>query len=140
MVDEDGGLDFRHVFRLGRGAVERRSRRQIRSQQIRQVVGHAAAEAKAGRGDLSAAVRTRLQPPSRSDEILGPLGGIDLAEQLAALEVVARIAAHRRQRIRREGHEILQGKASRHVLGVRIEPAILVDDDDAGQLRRHRVA
>jgi hypothetical protein len=31
-VDEDGRLDFWHVFRLGRATIERCGRRQIRAQ------------------------------------------------------------------------------------------------------------
>ena len=74
-----------------------------------------------------------LQPLRGGDEILGHLRAIDLAEQLAALVVVARITADRRQRVRRKGDEVLQREPPRDVLGMRIETAILVDDENRGQ-------
>src|SRR5215467_5629228 len=80
VVDEDGRLDFRHIFRIGRTTVERGGRRQVRAQQNGQVIGHTAAKAKAGCANFSRAVRTRFQPLRGSDEILGPLGGIDLGK------------------------------------------------------------
>src|SRR5262249_28767387 len=93
------------------------------------------AEAKAGCGDFSGAVRTRFQPLRGGDEILGPLGGVELAKQLTALVVVAWIASEYRQRVRRKCHEILQGEAPCNVLRVRIQSTVLVDDDNAGQFR-----
>ena len=64
----------------------------------------------------------------------------ELGEELAALVVIAWIAADRRQRIGREGHEVLQCEAPSHVFRVRIEAAVLVDHDRTGQLRRGRTA
>ena len=55
------------------------------------------------------------------------LRAIDLAEQLATLLVVARIAADRRETVRRERHEVLEREAPRDVLDVRVEAAVLVD-------------
>src|SRR5260370_17070460 len=46
VVDQDGRLDFRHVFRLGRATVERGGRRQIPAQQNGQGVGHTTANTK----------------------------------------------------------------------------------------------
>src|SRR5262249_59356916 len=80
VVDEDCRLNFRHVFRLGRATVERGGRRQVWAQQNGQVVGHTAAKAKAGCADFSRAVWTRFQPLRGGDEILGPLGGVDLGK------------------------------------------------------------
>ena len=49
---------------------------------------------------------------------------------------IAGIAAERRERVRREGHEVGQRESSRDVLDVRVEATIFVDDDNAGQFAR----
>jgi len=74
------------------------------------------------------------------EQILGPLRRIELGEQLAALVVVARVAAHGRETVRGEGIEVRQGKTPRDVFRVRIEAAILVDDENARQFRRRLAA
>jgi len=89
---------------------------------------------------FASAVRTGFQPPRSGDEILGSFGAVELAEQQAALVVVARITADGRKRVRRKRHEVRQGKAPRNILRVRIQSPILVDDDNAGQFRRVLVA
>ena len=129
-------LSLAGVLVLGGCAIERRRRFQIGAHLDRQRVGHPAAIAEAGGADPAAAVGPRLQPARRGQEILAPLGIVELGEHLSALVIVARISAQRRQRVRREGHEILQGKSPGNVLGVGVQAAILVDDDDARQLRR----
>ncbi len=70
--------------------------------------------------DATAAVRASLEPAGGGDEILGHLGPVERSEQLAALVVIAGVAADRGQGVGREGHEVLQGEAARHVLGVRV--------------------
>ena len=93
---------------------------------------------KPGDAELAGAVGTGLQPHGRGVEVLGHLRAIDLAEQLAALLVVAGIAADRREAVRRERHEVLEREPPRDVLDVRVEAAVLVDDEDARQLVRGR--
>ena len=44
------------------------------------------------------------------------------------------IAAHRRQAVGRERHEVLERETARDVFDVRIESAVLVHDQDARQL------
>src|SRR5204863_7450224 len=99
-------------------------------------IAPAAAKAETCRAEFPVAVGTRFEPPRGGDEILEPLGGIEFREELTALVVVARITAHRRNRVRSKCIEVLQGKAPRHVLRVRIEAPILMDDDNARQFRR----
>src|SRR4029434_2296471 len=102
----------------------------------RKRVGNAAAEAEASDSELARAVGPRLQPHGRRIQVLAHLRAIDFAEQFSTLGVVAGIAADRRQPIRREGHEVLERETTSDVLDVRIEPAVFMDDEDAGQLSR----
>ena len=55
-----------------------------------------------------------------------------------ALLVVAGIAADRGEAVGREGDEIGDRQAPRDVLDIRVEAAVLVHDQDAGQLARSR--
>ena len=75
-----------------------------------------------------------LSHAAAGDEILADLLLVELGEQLARLVLVARIAAERRQRVGREGHEALERDATSDVLDVRIQPAVLVHHQDAGEL------
>ena len=94
----------------------------------------AAAVAEAHRADLAGAVRTRAQVVRRGDEVFARLGLIELREPVARLVFVARVAAERRQRIGRERHEVVERQAARDVFDVRVEAAVLVHHEDAGQL------
>jgi hypothetical protein len=72
----------------------------------------------------------------RFHEVLARLGLVELREHLARLVLVAGIAAEREERIGCEGHEALEGDATRDVLDVGIEPAVLVDHEHCRQLPR----
>jgi hypothetical protein len=85
---------------------------------------------KPDRAELAGAVRARLEPGRRGEEILLHLARVDLLEQRQPLLVVPGIAADRCQPVRGEGDEIGEGEPVRHVLDVRIEAAVLVDDED----------
>ncbi len=74
-----------------------------------------------------------LQPVGGGHEILGHLGAIDLAEELPTLLVVARIAADAGQPVGRERHEIGGAQTPRHIFDIRIEAAIFVHHQHAGQ-------
>jgi hypothetical protein len=56
-----------------------------------------------------------FQPLRAGDEVLEQLRPIDLAEQLAALEVIARVSTDRRQSVRGERNEVLEGEPPRNV-------------------------
>ena len=66
------------------------------------------------------------------EQVLAALLRIEPGEELHRLLLVAGIAADRRQRIGGERGIAVDGEAAGDVLDVRIEPAVLVDDDDAG--------
>jgi hypothetical protein len=55
------------------------------------------------------------------------------AERRARLVLVRRRAAEGRKRVGRQRGETFERNAPRHVLDVRVEAAVLVDDDDAGR-------
>ncbi len=86
--------------------------------------------------EAAGAVGPVLQPHRRGIQVLAHLHAIDLAEQLATLGVVARVAAHRREAVGRERHEALERDAARDVFDVRVEAAVLVNDEDRGQAVR----
>src|SRR4030095_9461074 len=80
------------------------------------------------------AIGKALQEVRRGDEIRPRFRLIELGEELARLVFVAGIAAQRIEPVRRERDEIVDGKTPRDILDVRIEPAILVYDEDSGKL------
>ena len=120
----------------GNAAVERHRGRQIGSQPDGQGIGDAAAVTETGDADLARAVGARFQPHRGGHEILGHLLAVDLAEHLAAFVVVTGKAAQRGEPVRRKRHEVREGEPPRDVLDMRIQAAIFVDDDNAGQFRR----
>jgi len=136
MVNEYRGFDFRYVRRHRRAAVKRSGCRQIRTQKSRKLIGGAATEAEPGDRDFSVRERMSFQPLRARDEVLGQLGAIDLAKELAAFVIVVWIAADRRQGVWRERHEVLQSEPPCDVLGMRIESPVLVNDEHGGQFRR----
>ena len=80
---------------------------------------------------LPCAIGTRLQPQRGGHEVFSHLFAIDLAEELAAVIVVAGEAAYGGEAVGREGHEVGEGEAARDVLNVRVQAAVFVDYDDA---------
>jgi len=80
------------------------------------------------------AVGPRFQPDGRCVQVFRHLHAIDFPEQGSALFIVAWVAADRGQTIRRKRHEVRQRETPGDVFDVRIEPAILVHDEDTGQL------
>ena len=70
----------------------------------------------------------------RGNEVLPDLGLVQLAEQFARLVFVTGISAEREQRIRRERHEVVEREPTGDVFDVRIEAAVLVDDQHRRQL------
>jgi len=91
MMDQNRRLDLRNVL-LSRGtSVKGHRSRYIGSQPHCQGIGDAASVAETSYADLARAVGTRFQPHRTCHEIFGHLFAIDLAEQLAALVIVAGI-------------------------------------------------
>ena len=70
------------------------------------------------------------------DEILARLRLVELAEQRARVVFVARITAQREQRVRRKRDEVFQRQTTRDVFDMRIQAAVLVND----QHHRQRLA
>ena len=116
--------------------VKRNRRREIGAHSHCQVVGDAAAEAEAGDANLAVTIRTILQPDRRCKKVFLHLGAVDRAEQAAALLVVTRIAAHRSQSIGSKRIEALKSQPPPDVFDVRIQSAVLVNDENARQLCR----
>src|SRR5207253_9216156 len=90
------------------------------------------ADATAHGADLARAFGTCLEVTGGGKHVFDTLGGVELAKKLPGLFVVAGIAADRRESVRREGDEIFYRQASRDILDIRTEAAILVNDDHAG--------
>ena len=78
------------------------------------------------------------------DHVLIEAGGLEAPLQRPAVVVVAGIAAHGRQAVRRQGQEAGRGGPPRDVLDMRVEAAILVDDhhgrERAVAARLHEIA
>src|SRR5690606_3991513 len=70
------------------------------------------------------------------EEVVHQLFGIYAPLELPALVVVSGIAANGRQAVRGESNEPGLGHAPRNVLDVRVEPPVLVDDDDPADRAR----
>src|SRR5262249_20658488 len=93
-----------------------------------------AAPAESNDADLAGGIGAATQPVRGRDEILAGLLRIQLGKELTRLVLVAGIAAEGCQGVRREGHEPLERDATGDVLDVWIQPAVLVDHQDAGEL------
>jgi hypothetical protein len=71
---------------------------------------------------------------ARRDEVLEHLRPVHLAELDGALLVVARVAADRGQPSGAKATKFATAKRARDVFDVRIQAAVLVDDEDRGSL------
>ena len=129
VLDEQRRLDPRHRGRLRRRAVVRHAGLQIRAHRRSEVIHHATAVAEPGRAELAGGKLVGLQKPRAVEEIRAQLRLVEVALQRAAVVVVARIAADRKQAVRRERKKALDRGAAGDVLDVRIEAAVFVDDD-----------
>src|SRR5438034_2172929 len=144
VMNEQRRFDIGDVRGSGLPAVEGYCRREIR-QPRREHIDDAAAVAEPDRADLSGAVRSILQKARRGHEILPYPGLTELREDLPRFVLVARVAAERRQRVGRERHEVVERETPGNVLDVRIQPTVLVHDENARQLafrgdRTHQVS
>ena len=74
--------------------------------------------------------RVMLEERHRRGDAMRGLVGVERADHVARLVLVGRRAAERREHVDRVGEEAFERDAARDVLDVRIEPAVLVDDDD----------
>ena len=146
-----------HQLRLDLGGVGRAWLRAVvgdRRHEVRvvdgELVGHAAAPAKADGADFAGRVRASAKIRGSGDEIADGRAGVELGDELRSSVLVCRGPTRGRQEIRRERRKTLDGDSPCHVHDVRVEPAVLVDDDDRrklrgrarrpGQIRFHRSA
>ena len=132
--DHHRRFDARHALGRSGRAVERHAGVHVAAQLDREAVGHAAAPAEPGRAEAAVGQRVPLEVARAVDHVLVELVGVEAALQGAAVVVVARIAPHRGQAVRGEGEEPGHRRAPRDVLDVRVQAAVLVDD----QHRRKR--
>ena len=70
-----------------------------------------------------------LKERHRGGDAMRGLLGIERADHVARLVLIRRRAAERREHVDGVGQEAFEREAPRDVLYVRIEPAVLVDDD-----------
>ena len=127
--DEEGGLDPADVLARGRGAVEGHAGLQVGPELHREAVGHAAAPAEAGGAELPVRGPVGLEVARAVDHVLVEARRLEAPLQRAAVVVVAGVAADRRQSVRRQGEEAGDAGAPCDVLDVRVQAAVLVDDD-----------
>ena len=136
VLDQQRRLDVRHSRRLRRRSVERDGRFQIRAERDRQEVGRAAAPAEADDSQLAGGQRMRLQEARAVDHVRAQLALVEAGLQRAAVVVVARISAHRREPVGGERQKSFGRGSASHVLDVRVEAAILMDHEDGGERPR----
>ena len=106
-----------------------------RGAQHRDAVDLAAAPAEADGADIAGRFRMLLQERHGGGDARRRLLGLDHGgEQVARLVLVVRRSAVRCQDIDAERQKSLERDAPRHVLDMRREPAVLVDDDDGRAL------
>ena len=134
IVQQQRRLDLRHVG-------SRRLRAVIGdgSLQVRRLHGdpvdHAAAPAEADRAGLAVTARRLPEDAQGRFDVMRGLIRVQLGDHVAGLVLVGRRAAIRRQQIDRVGCEAFESEPAHNVLDVRIEAAVLVNDDHRGVLR-----
>ena len=99
----------------------------VRAERGREIIDHAAAVAEAGDAELAGRQLVRLEKARAVEQVGAQLGLVEIALQGAAVVIVARVAADRRQPVGREREETIDGGAARDVLDIGIEAAVLVD-------------
>src|ERR1700678_1941861 len=134
----DRRLDFGGIGGAWLKTVEGNRGVEARAHAHGQFVDDAAAKAEPDRAELAGRIGQGLQPCSRGGKIRLHFGAVDLLEQRRALFVVAGIAADRSEAVGREGDEIGDREAPRHVLDVWVQAAVLMHDQDDRQLLRAR--
>src|SRR5690606_23325609 len=93
VVDEEGSLDFRHVFGGGLAPVEGHGGGDDLGETDRESRGKGASETEADDPDLAAALGMDVEPLRCGDEVFGDLVRVEFRLQGAAVVVVAGIAA-----------------------------------------------
>ena len=118
-------------------------RHQISAQAHGQLIHHPAAKTESHRAQFAGGIGTRFEPLGRRDEIFGHLLSVHRAKGGSAFLITAGIAADRSQSIGRKGDEIGEREATRYVLDIGIESAVLVNDEHDGQVfpfcRTHQI-
>ena len=109
------------------------------------LVHGATAPAEPNGADLAVAGFVAFQESHCGDTIGDRLRRVELAEHSACLLLVGRRSAERRQIVRGKRHEAFQRDPPCHILDVRVEAAVLVDDDHRSELaaavgRLHQIA
>ncbi len=135
IVHHHGGVDLRHVLDLRLAAVIGHACIEVRLVD-REVVHRAATPAEADGADLAVAVRASLQIGQRRLAIDDHVRLLQLADHLPALVLVGGRAAHGREIVETERDEALGRHAAGHVLDVRVETPVLMNDDHGRQLAR----
>ena len=135
IVEKELRLDLGGVLRLGLRPVigDRRDQPRIVDGEL---VGHAAAPAETDGADLAGGVAATAQMIGRRDEIADRGRRIEFRDELRRRGLGGRRAAGGRKQIGRQRHEALDRQTPGDVLDVTVEPAVLVDHDEGGQLRR----
>src|ERR1051326_7501371 len=126
----DRRLDLGRVLGLWLRAVERHAGVEVAAHPHRQLIDDAAAIAEPDRAQFAGRIRPLLQPCRGGLEVFHHLAAVELAKHLRRLFLIAGVAAGGGQLIRREGNKVRDREPPRDVLDVRVEPAILVHDEN----------
>ena len=103
---------------------------QIAAERDGEAVGHPPAPAESRGAEPAVRPFVRLEKPRTVDHVPVQLLRVQASLQRPAVIVVAGVSADRRQTVRGQREEPGHGRAPRHVLDVRIQAAVLVEDHD----------
>ena len=126
-VQQQFGFDPGHVLEWRRAPIERYRDDEV-GQRHREAVRDRPAIAEADDAEAITNARLRTQVLRCCHEVLETLRLVQALEECPRLVFVPRVAAERVQRVGRERHEVFEREATRDVLDVRVEAAILVHD------------
>jgi hypothetical protein len=141
VVEEQRRVDLRHLFGRDLSTVVRHAGIQ-RGAGGGDPVHHASPPAEPHTAHFARRFRMLRHEGHGTGQTCDAFRSVQGAEQLPHLRLVGRRSAVRRQDVGGERQEALDAKRPRDILDVRVETAILVDDDDRGRfwppLRRAR--
>ena len=128
-MEQQGRLDGRYLIGLGLGAIISNTGGES-GLGHRQFIHLAATPAETDSGDLAGAVGARRKGCKAGARYDDSLFGLQRVDQVAGLVLIIRRSSPDTEIIGRQSQEPFRREATRYILDMRIEAAILGNDDD----------